>query len=88
MSLTYQPFAQVPEVASLAHDLHMNVPDPERIASGAAGMVLVAAALSHGGILRWPLLIAAVLLIRRGATGECALYRQLGMDRRHSLADR
>jgi uncharacterized membrane protein len=84
MSLTYSPFAETPAVAEIAEDLRMNLPDSERIASGIFGVALAGAALSRVGPARWLLLIAGAALFRRGFTGRCPAYSQIGLDRRHA----
>lgn len=48
ISLTYQSFAQIPDVDRLSHDLHMNVPGRERVASGLLSMGLMA--VVRGGL--------------------------------------
>ncbi len=83
MSLTYQPFAQTPEVDRLRHDLQMNLPDGERVLSGVIGVGLTAAGLARGGLARWALLLAGGALLRRSLTGRCPLYQHLELDRRH-----
>jgi len=83
MSLTYQPFAQTPDVDRLSHELKMNVSDGERLASGLLGAGLAAAALSRGGLTRWVLMLAAGALVRRAISGQCPLYHRLELDKRH-----
>ena len=83
MSLTYQPFAQTPDVDRLRHDLQMNLPDGERVVSGVLGLGLAAAGLARGGFARWALLLVGGALLRRGLSGHCPLYQQLDLDRRH-----
>lgn len=82
-SLTYQPFAQTPEVDRLRHDLQMNLPDGERVFSGVLGFALTAAGLARGGLTRWALLMAGGALLRRSFTGRCPVYQHLDLDRRH-----
>ncbi len=55
MSLTYQPFAETPELQELSHELHMNVPQTERAVSALAGAALIGAALARRG---YPELVA------------------------------
>lgn len=86
MSLTYQPFAQIPDVETLSHDLEMNVSEGERFASGLLAASLAAAALARGGAARWILLLAGGALARRAFTGRCPLYARLDLDRRHARA--
>jgi uncharacterized membrane protein len=83
MALTYQPFAEVPEVSKLRRDLDMNVPDPERAASVAAGAALGVAGLGQRGLMRWLMILGGIALARRGLTGHCDLYAYLDLDRRH-----
>lgn len=83
MSLTYQPFAVAPEVDRLSHDLHMNLPDDERVLSGVVGLALTAAGFSRNGFTRWALLLAGGALLRRGFAGHCPVYERLDLDRRH-----
>jgi uncharacterized membrane protein len=83
MSLTYTPFADTPAVAALSRDLHMNVPDHERVFSGISGIALIGAALSRSGAGRWLFLLAGAALLRRGWTGHCAVYQSANVDRRH-----
>lgn len=86
MSLTYQPFAEIPDIKKLARELHMNVPDNERAVSAIAGAGLCALGLAEGrsGIARLLLLGLGAALVHRGVSGHCAMYQQLDMDRRHS----
>jgi hypothetical protein len=84
MSLTYQPFAEVPEVKKLAHELHMNISNGERIGSGVVAMRLLAAGVASRGISRWSLLLAGGALLLRSFTGNCAVYREFGIDTRHT----
>lgn len=84
MPLTYQPFAQTPEVDRLSRDLQMNVPDSERIASGLLGLWLAAAAeRSRSGIARWALLLAGGVLLYRSHNGHCPVYQRLEINKRH-----
>lgn len=84
MSLTYQPFAQTPDVDRLRQDLQMNLPDSERVFSGVLGLGLAAAGLARGGLTRWVMLLAGGALLRRSFSGHCPLYQKLDLDRRHS----
>jgi len=84
MSLTYQPFAEIPDVDRLGNDLRMSVPDGERIASGFIGAGLAGASLARGGWSSWALLLAGGALVWRALTGRCPLYDLLDVDRRHS----
>lgn len=86
MALTYQPFAEAPELGHLDAELKKNVSDSERIASGLIGGALAAMALSKGGATRWTLLLAGGALLQRAFTGNCQLYRSLDIDKRHPRA--
>ena len=83
MSLTYQPFAEIPQVEILRTDLRMNVPDSERIFSGILGAGAIAASLPRSGAARWVLLAAGAALIARAWSGRCLCYEAQGVDRRH-----
>ncbi|MES2569193.1 MAG: YgaP-like transmembrane domain [Verrucomicrobiota bacterium] len=83
MPLTYQPFAEVPQVEELRQDLQMNVSDNERMISGGIGAGLIAMALSGSGFSKWLVMLLGGALIHRGLTGQCALYQHLDVDRRH-----
>ena len=86
MALTYQPFAQAPEVHVIETDLRKNVPDGERIAGAILGVGLAAAGLSVNGLTRWALLLLGGLLVRRSVTGHCDVYHHLELDKRHDRA--
>ena len=82
MALTVQPFAENRELDNLRSSMHINVTQPERIASVAAGAGLAAWGLSRrslGGVL---IALLGGALIRRGATGHCELYHNLGINSR------
>jgi len=83
MSLTYQPFAEAPEVAAIETDLRKNVPDGERIVGAVLGVSLGAVGLSASGPARWILLLFGGLLLRRSITGRCEVYQHLEVDKRH-----
>jgi len=83
MSLTYQPFATVSEVNRLGDELHRNVPDIERLASGIAGIGLTTLSQRFGGVIKWGMVLAGGALIRRALSGRCPLYEGIGIDRRH-----
>lgn len=83
MSLTYQPFAEIPEIKALSHELHMNVPDSERTLSTVVGAGLFSLGLVRSGWRRWALLGLGAALVGRGATGQCPGYRCLNLDMRH-----
>ncbi len=82
MPLTYQPFAQTPEVDELRRDLSRNVADVERVASVLGGAAMLGLGLrqrSFGGIL---LALLGGTLIHRGATGHCKMYEAMGVNSR------
>jgi len=82
MALTVQPFAENGALDQVRAALNVNVPQPERIGSVAAGAGLVLYGLSRRSL--GGLAIAAIggALIGRGATGHCALYQKLGVNSR------
>ena len=59
-----------------------NVSDWERVASGLGGAALVAYALARPSLLGTLLGIGGALMLERGVTGQCMLYRSLGIDTR------
>lgn len=82
MSLTYQPFAQVPALNTLGQELKHNVNDLERYGSVAAAVGLVSGAVVSHGLGRLFLLGVAGALAYRGLTGHCHLYERLGVSTR------
>ena len=82
MGLKYQPF-NTPSIEALSHDLHMNVPDYERIGSGLIGIGLIRAARHFRGMPRWIFAAMGGAMVTRGLAGKCALYSALHIDRRH-----
>ncbi len=83
MSLTYQPFAAIPEIEKLGEDLKMNLSDEERFGSAAIGAVLLGYGLARNAVTRWPALILGGLLLWRGESGKCHVKQALGQDGRH-----
>lgn len=81
MPLTQQPFAHVPELDRLGHELYVNVSENERVASATLGLGLVIAGIKSMGPMRWLLCLAAGGLAHRALTGHCPLYQQLGLNR-------
>ena len=80
MALTAQPLADSPALNSVRAALDVNVNQPERIGSVAAGAGLLlygASRKSLGGIL---IAILGGALIRRGVTGHCDMYEKLGIN--------
>lgn len=82
MSLTYQPFASVPEIQALGKDLNKNVGEGERLACimGAVGSFFQARR-THGWA-RLALYATTASLLYRGVTGHCELYRRTGISTR------
>lgn len=74
MSLTYQPFADTPDLVQLGKQLYQNVGESERLLSIGLGAVVGIAAISKGGWRSLALYGAAVALIGRGMSGHCPLY--------------
>jgi uncharacterized membrane protein len=69
-----------------------NVGDWERVASGIGGAALVAYALARPSLLHTLLAIGGALALERAVTGQCMLYRSLGIDTRaphetHAIID-
>jgi len=81
MSLTYQPFAEVPEISELGATLHQNVPETERTVSALSGAAIIAASLMRDGPVRLVLMAAGAALLWRGWTGHCPLYEQIEVSR-------
>ena len=80
MPLTAQPLADSPALNRVRAALDVNVTQPERIGSVAAGAGLVlygATQKSLGGIL---LALLGGALIHRGVTGHCSVYEKLGVN--------
>lgn len=82
MSLTYQPFAAVPEVNALGEELKHNVNDKERYGSIAAGAGIFIGSLFGHGLGRLIMMAAAGALVYRGVTGHCHVYERLGVSTR------
>jgi Protein of unknown function (DUF2892) len=57
-----------------------NVGEVERIASALAGAALIIGGVLRPSPLRALLAVGGGLLLERGLTGQCALYRGLGID--------
>ena len=82
MALTVQPFADNKALDTVRAAMEINVKQPERIGSLAAGVGLAAYGLSRrslGGVL---LALVGGALIKRGATGHCEMYAKLGVNSR------
>jgi uncharacterized membrane protein len=82
MSLTYQPFAELPAVEALGNELKHNVNDIERYGSVAAGAGILAGSFFGHGLGRLLMLAAAGALLYRGLTGHCHVYERLGVSTR------
>jgi uncharacterized membrane protein len=84
MALTAQPLADSPELDTLrnevATNVATNVSDSERIGSIALGAGLILLALSRRSLLGGLLGLTGAGLVARGTTGNCALYRRLGIN--------
>jgi hypothetical protein len=63
------------------HDMR-NLGDVERIASGFGGAALIGYGLTRHSRLGSLLAIAGALLVERALTGQCSVYRLLGIDTR------
>ena len=82
MALTAQPLADSPVLDRVRAALDVNVTQPERIGSVAAGAGLLlygASQKSFGGIL---LALLGGALVHRGVTGHCSVYEKLGVNSR------
>lgn len=82
MALTAQPFADNKALDSVRAAMDINVTEPERIGSIAAGAALAVYGLSRrslGGVL---MAVLGGVLIKRGVTGHCEMYASLGVNSR------
>lgn len=82
MSLTYQPFAELPEIEKLSEELYRNVPDTERMVSALAGASLFTLGLGGTGWTKWLLFGVGAALVHRGASGHCPWYDHLNVNKR------
>ncbi|HEX8280910.1 MAG TPA: YgaP-like transmembrane domain, partial [Chthoniobacterales bacterium] len=82
MALTVQPFADSKELDGVRAALNINVPQPERIGSVAAGAGLVLFGLSRRSLSGVLLALVGGALVRRGVTGHCGMYEKLGVNSR------
>ena len=86
MPLTAQPFANVEQLRkpldTVRSALDINVTQPERIGSVAAGAGLVVYGASRKSFTGLLIALVGGALIRRGATGHCSVYQKLGVNSR------
>jgi hypothetical protein len=61
--------------------MHRNVGKKERVASGLLGGALLGYGLKRRSPLGLGLAAAGAAILARGATGRCAVYNALGIDR-------
>jgi uncharacterized membrane protein len=80
--LTTQPLAENKQLDAIRSDLLINVNPPERIASAAAGIALMAYGLSRRSLPGVFITLGGAALLLRGGTGHCMLYQQLGINSR------
>ena len=59
-----------------------NIADNERIASGLGGALLLGYGLARPSLLSTLLAVGGALLLERGLTGSCAIYRAIGVNTR------
>ena len=60
-----------------------NVSDWERIASGLGGAAMLGYGLArHSSIASALMAVGGVMLLERGLTGQCSIYRALGLNTR------
>jgi hypothetical protein len=83
MSLTYRPFSDTSALADLDRDLHMNIPNGERLVFCLSGMGLILLAGRYRGITQWLLMAAGSAMLRRGWQGYSRCYAHLAVDPRH-----
>jgi uncharacterized membrane protein len=80
MSLTYQPFAEVPEVVELGKQLDKNVGVGERWLTLALSGALFTAGLRSRGLAAVALHAGALALSARSVTAHCPLYYRMGIN--------
>jgi hypothetical protein len=83
MALTYSPFSETHSLDELDHELHMNIPNEERVFFGVAGAGLILFAGKFHGFPQWLLLTAGAAMMRRGWRGYSPCYAHLRVDPRH-----
>jgi hypothetical protein len=59
-----------------------NIGDEERVVSGLGGALLLGYALARPSLLSTLFAVGGALLLERGLTGSCAIYRALGVSTR------
>ena len=82
MALTYQPFAHVPTVNEPSAEFAKNISDQERTISTLAGATLLGAAFAGSGVTRWLCLAGGAILLGRGISGHCPIYKACDIDAR------
>lgn len=82
MSLTHTPLATDARLDHLAEKLSHNVPDRERTVSLLGGALLAGAGVAQRSLGGLALAALGGALIYRGVTGNCQLYRALGIHSR------
>ncbi len=82
MSLTYQPFENVPEINALGKELHTNVSDIERVLSACAGAFMMMKAIGQNQVVKWSLIAGGGALIKRAWSGHCPLYEEMEISQR------
>jgi len=81
MSLTYQPFANTPEIQNLSKELNTNVGGGERLGSAITGLGMILLAASRArGLKKLGLFISGGTLIYRAVTGRSEIYKYLNRD--------
>jgi uncharacterized membrane protein len=82
MPLSYQPFAEAPEIEKVERHLSQNVGSGERLVSGVLGAALVVTGVARRGL--GGLILAALggALVYRGVTGRSELYAALDVNSR------
>ena len=80
MSLTYQPFADTPEVVELGKEFNKNISDAERVMSMGLAGALFFAGLRSRGLLSLALHVGAAALCARAVTAHCPAYYRAGIS--------
>jgi hypothetical protein len=66
----------------MEHAEQRNLSDWERVASGLGGAALIGYGLLRPSLLSTLLAVGGALILERGITGQCAVYRALGVNTR------